>query len=130
MSQSASGAESIYLHLMSIDTVSLCGLMFCFVLLLTREGLGCEKYKLVRSDPNHRAVLVDGALNGPRVSPREPCINVGLSESQFGWERGQNVPVVGVPNVGDGCQSRSRKVAEGVEVQQIYYSRNSVSNNL
>lgn len=82
MSQSASGAESIYLRPVSIGAVSRGRLTVCFLLLLTREGLGCEKHKLVRSDPNHRAVLVDGALNGPRVSPREPSINIGLSESQ------------------------------------------------
>ena len=44
------------------------------------KAFWCKERELVRGDANYRAVLVDGFLNGPWISPREPGMNVNVPQ--------------------------------------------------
>lgn len=76
-----------------------------------REGLGREEGQLVGRDPDGPGpVPAQGALDRPGPPPGEP--------------------VVGIPEVGDGGESRSREVGKGVKVEQVDGSRQCICDDL
>jgi len=93
--------------------------------------LWSDKDELVGRNAHNVAIFSQDILNRPWVSSRKPRFFVNILSLDYPIDSTElGLPVIRIPNVGDGRYSWTREIGEWVEVQKIDTSRCCINRNL